>query len=462
MAYDLNTNKELWRYDHKLGTTIFCCGPNNRGVAIHGGAHVYMGTLDAHLVALDAKTGAVLWDKEVADPAFGYSITHAPLVVGDNIIVGVSGGEYGIRGHVTAYNAVSGDQVWRWYSIPAPKGDPTFDDKAPNGWWGTWAPKAEEADLHRDIAKEKADSAKYADAWQRGGGGVWMTPAYDKASNSLYVTVGNPSPDLDGSVRPGDNLYTDGVVAIDATSGKTKWYYQTVPHDVWDLDAVSPPVVTKLAGKTVVVHAGKTGWVYVLDAATGKLVRKSANFVPHENIFALPTPEGTRMLPGANGGAEWSPIAIDPTLDYAYVAALHQPMHYKVHTAPWEKGRLWLGSAFVAIPGEEQYGLYSAVDLKTGKIAWQNKVPQPMVGGALATAGGLTFTGEGNGNFNAYDSKTGKLLWQFNGGAGCNSAPMTFTHGGEQFVAVACGGNFQLSYPLGDAVLVFGLPKARK
>jgi PQQ-dependent dehydrogenase (methanol/ethanol family) len=462
MAYDLNTNKELWRYEHKQGTTIFCCGPNNRGVAIHGGAHLYMGTLDAHLVALDAKTGAVLWDKEVADPAFGYSITHAPLVVGDNIIVGVSGGEYGIRGHVTAYSAGSGEQVWRWYSIPAPKGDPTFDEKAPNGWWGTWAPKAEEADLHRDIAKEKADSAKFADAWQRGGGGVWMTPAYDKESNTLYAAVGNPSPDLDGSVRPGDNLYTDAVVAIDATSGKTKWYYQTVPHDVWDLDAVSPPVVTTLGGKKVVVHAGKTGWVYVLDAATGKLVRKSVNFVPHENIFALPTPEGTRMLPGANGGAEWSPIAIDPNLNYAYVAALHQPMHYKVHTAPWEKGRLWLGSAFVAIPGEEQYGLYSAVDLKTGKIAWQNKVPQPMMGGALATAGGLNFTGEGNGNFNAYDSKTGKLLWQFNGGAGCNSAPMTFTHGGEQFVAVACGGNFQLSFPLGDAVLVFGLPKARK
>ena len=462
MAYDLNTNKELWRYDHKLGTTIFCCGPNNRGVAIHGGAHVYMGTLDAHLVALDAKTGKVLWDKEVADPAFGYSITHAPLVVGDNIIVGVSGGEYGIRGHVTAYNAGSGEQVWRWYSIPAPNGDPTFDEKAPNGWWGTWATKAEEADLHRDIAKEKADSAKYADAWQRGGGGVWMTPAYDKESNTLYVTVGNPSPDLDGSVRPGDNLYTDGVVAIDATSGKTKWYYQTVPHDVWDLDAVSPPVVTKLGNQKVVVHAGKTGWMYVLDAGTGKLVRKSTNFVPHENIFALPTPEGTRMLPGANGGAEWSPIAIDPNLNYAFVAALHQPMHYKVHSAPWEKGRLWLGSAFVAIPGEEQYGLYSAVDLKTGKIAWQNKVPQPMMGGALATAGGLTFTGEGNGNFNAYDSKSGKLLWQFNGGAGCNSAPMTFTHGGEQFVAVACGGNFQLSYPLGDALLVFGLPKARK
>jgi glucose dehydrogenase len=463
MAYDLNTGKELWRYNHKLGTTIYCCGPNNRGVGIHGGAHVYMGTLDARLVSLDAKTGKVLWDKEVADPAFGYSITHAPLIIGDNVIVGVSGGEYGIRGHVTAYNAGSGEQVWRWYSIPAPQGDPTFDDKAPNGWFGTWTPTTPEGtNLNRDVAKEKADSAKFADSWQRGGGGVWMTPAYDKESNTIFVAVGNPSPDLDGSVRPGDNLYTDAVVAIDASNGKTKWYYQTVPHDVWDLDAVSPPVVANVGGQKVVVHAGKTGWVYVLDAATGKLVRKSDNFVPHENIFALPTPEGTRMLPGANGGAEWSPIAIDQGLGYAFVAALHQPMHYKVHNAPWEKGRLWLGSAFVAIPGEEQYGLYSAVDLKTGKIAWQNKVPQPMMGGALATAGGLTFTGEGNGNFNAYDSKSGKLLWQFNGGAGCNSAPMSFVHGGEQFIAVACGGNFQLSYPLGNSVLIFGLPKARK
>jgi len=459
MAYDLNTNKELWRYEHKLGSTIACCGPNNRGVGIHGGAHVYMGTLDAHLVALDGKSGKVLWDKEVADPSFGYSITHAPLIIGDNVIVGVSGGEYGIRGHVTAYNAMSGDQVWRWYSIPAPQGDPTFDDKAPNGWWGTWATKAEESDLHRDIAKEKADSAKYADAWKVGGGGVWTTPAYDKDLNLIFVSVGNPSPDLDGSIRPGDNLYTDAIVAIDATSGKTKWYYQTVPHDVWDLDATSPPVVTTLGGNKVVVHAGKTAWVYVLDAATGKLIRKTDNFTPQENMFALPSDKGTRMLPGANGGAEWSPIAIDPTLGYAFVAGLHQPMNYITHSAPYEKGKLWLGSAFVAIPGEEQYGLYSAVDLKTGKIAWQNKVPQPMMGGGLATATGLTFTGEGNGNFNAYSSKTGKQLWQFNGGAGCNSAPMTFMHGGEQFIAVACGGNFQLSYPLGDAVLVFGLPK---
>ncbi|HYL30444.1 MAG TPA: PQQ-binding-like beta-propeller repeat protein, partial [Gemmatimonadales bacterium] len=176
-------------------------------------------------------------------------------------------------------------------------------------------------------------------------------------------------------------------------------------------------------------------------------------------MFALPSDKGTRMLPGANGGSEWSPISVDPTLNYAFVAGLHQPMNYITHTAPYEKGRLWLGSAFVAIAGEPQYGLFTAMNLATGKVAWQNKVEQPMMGGALSTAGGLTFTGEGNGNFNAYDSKNGKLLWQYNAGAGCNSAPMTFEFEGEQYIGVACGGNFQISYPLGDAVMVFGLPK---
>ena len=210
----------------------------------------------------------------------------------------------------------------------------------------------------------------------------------------------------------------------------------------------------------MVVHAGKTAWVYVLDAATGTLVRKTENFTPQENMFAQPTGEGTRMLPGANGGAEWSPIAVDPKTNYAFVAGLHQPMNYITHNAPWEKGRLWLGSAFVAIAGEEQYGLFTALNLGTGKKVWQVKVPQPMMGGALATAGGLVFTGEGNGHFNAYDSRTGKLLWQFQAGAGCNSAPMTYQFNGEQFIAVACGGNFQLSFPLGNSVYVFGLPKA--
>jgi PQQ-dependent dehydrogenase (methanol/ethanol family) len=453
-AYDLAKKKELWRFGYKLAPATYCCGPNNRGVALADGK-VFFGTLDGHLVALDASTGKQVWDAELAPVDSSYSITAAPLVVGKNVVVGVSGGEYGIRGHLDAVDIASGKPAWRWYSIPAP-GE---DSVAPNGWWGTWAPKAEEADLHRDIAREKADSAKYPDAWKRGGGGVWMTPAYDKELNLLYFTVGNPSPDLDGSVRPGDNLFTDCIVAVDATTGKTRWYYQVVPHDVWDLDQTSPPVVMTLDGQKVVVQAGKTAWMYVLDAKTGKLVRKTENFTPQKNMFALPTAEGTLMLPGANGGSEWSPISVDPKLRYAFVAGLNQPMLYKVHPAPYEKGRLWLGSAFNLAPGASQNGTFTAIDLSTGKIAWQNQMEEPMMGGSVATAGGLVFTGEGNGNFNAFDAKTGKLLWQFNGGAGCNAAPMSFEWHGEQLIGVACGGNFQLGYPLGGAVFVFGLPK---
>jgi glucose dehydrogenase len=294
---------------------------------------------------------------------------------------------------------------------------------------------------------------------------MWMTPAYDPDTKTLFVAIGNPSPDLDGSIRPGDNRWTESVVAIDATNGKFKWGYQEVPHDVWDLDAVSPPVIAMVGGKKAVVEAGKTGFVYVLDAATGKLIRRSAAFVPQQNMYTQPTADGVFMLPGANGGEEWSPIAVHPDLAYAYTVALHQPMHYKVHYAPWEKGRLWLGSAFVRIPDDKggysgEYGLVSAIDLNTGKIAWQQKTDLPMMGGATATAGGLVFTGEGNGWFKAYDAKTGTVLWKFYCGAGVNAAPSVFDVDGEQFIAVAAGGNFQISYPLGNSVFVFGLPKA--
>ncbi len=453
-AYDLKTGKPVWQKELKVASNAFgvaCCGRNNRGVAVANGM-VYVATLDAHLVALDQATGDVKWDVVVGDPAQGYTETMAPLALDGNVIIGTSGAEYGIRGFVKAYNGTTGALVWTWYTIPSPQ---------EGGWWGKWSKTTGEGnDLHRDIVREKGDSAKTADAWQHGGGSIWMTPAYDPSTKTLYVSIGNPSPDLDGSIRPGDNLWTESIVAIDAVTGKFKWGYQEVPHDVWDLDAASPPVIAMVGGKKVVVEAGKTGWVYVLDAATGKLVRKSDAFVPQENMFAQPTPEGTRMLPGANGGEEWSPIAVNPDLGYAYTVGLHQPMFYKTHYAPWEAGRLWLGSAFVAVPGEAQWGNVSAIDLSTGKIAWQVKTEQPMMGGITSTAGGLVFTGEGNGWFKAYDAKTGGVLWQFYCGAGVNSAPSVFSVNGEEFIAVAAGGNFQLHYPLGDAVFVFGLPKA--
>ncbi len=455
MAYDLRQGgKLLWRYTHKTAQNSFgvaCCGPNNRGVAVANGM-VFLGTLDGQLIALDQQTGKEKWATQVGDPAFGYTETMAPLVIGDKVIIGTSGAEYGIRGFVKAYNAANGQLAWTWYTLPSPE---------EGGWWGKWSKTTWEGeDLHRDIAKEKADSAKHKDAWKTGGGSMWMTPAYDADTKTLYVAIGNPSPDLDGAIRPGDNLWTESVVAIDATNGKFKWGYQEVPHDVWDLDAVSPPVIAMVGGTKAVVEAGKTGWVYVLDAGTGKLIRKSEAFVPQENVFAQPTAKGVRMLPGANGGEEWSPIAVHPDLAYAYTVGLHQPMNYITHYAPYEKARLWLGSAFVAIPGEAQSGTVTAIDLATGKKVWQVKTEQPMMGGATATAGGLVFTGEGNGWFKAYDAKTGKVLWQFQCGAGVNAAPSVFSVDGEQFVAVAAGGNFQLHFPLGDAVFVFGMPKA--
>lgn len=461
-AVDAKTGTQLWSYDTKLGTTIFCCGPNNRGVALAGN-NVVFATLDAQLIALDKKTGKVAWTTQMADPEFGYSETEAPTIYKDKIIVGIGGGEYGIRGFVSAYDSATGKLAWRTHTIPKP--DEAAADGA-KGWEGVFAPKADGMDdLHRDIAGEKAAiaSGKYKDSWQYGGAGNWMTNAIDPATGMIFACAGNPSPDLDGSLRPGDNRWSDSMIAIDGNTGKIVWGYQFVPHDVWDLDSVSPPILADAKdadGKTVpvVIHGGKTGWVYVLDRKTGKLIRRSKSMVPQENLFALPTPgQGTRMLPGANGGVEWSPGAYNPDTHMVYYDNLHQPMYYEVKSVPWEKGKLWLGGAFKAIPGEAQSGNVSAVNIDTGAIVWQQKTDQPMIGGELTTKGGLLFAGEGNGKFNAYDAKTGAVLWTFQAGAGVNSAPMSFQIDGKQYVAVAAGGNFQLNYKLGDAILVFGL-----
>jgi PQQ-dependent dehydrogenase (methanol/ethanol family) len=461
-AVDVKTGAQLWSYEQKLGTTIFCCGPNNRGVALTD-KNVVFGTLDAQLVALDRKTGKVAWTTQIADPEFGYSETAAPTVYKDKIILGVGGGEYGVRGFVSAYNASDGKLVWRTHTIPAP------DDVAPDGakgWEGVFATKADGInDLHRDIAGEKAAiaSGKYKEAWKYGGAGNWMTCAIDAKAGMIFATAGNPSPDLDGSLRPGDNRWSDSLLALDANTGKIVWAYQFIPHDVWDLDSVSPPILADADDGTgkkvpVVIHGGKTGWVYVLDRKTGKLLRRSESMVPQEAMFALPTEgQGTRMLPGANGGVEWSPGAYNPNTHMVYYVNLHQPMYYEVKSVPWEKGKLWLGGAFKAIPGEKQSGNVSAVNIDTAKIVWQKQTDQPMIGGALTTAGGLVFAGEGNGQFNAYDATSGNVLWSFQAGAGVNSAAMSFKVDGKQYIAVAAGGNFQLNYKLGDAVLVFGL-----
>ena len=460
-AVDAASGRELWHYEHKLGTIIPCCGPNNRGVAIAGNT-VYMATLDAMLVALDKRTGEVLWETEIADSEAGYSETHAPVIYKDMVILGIAGAEYGIRGFVSAYNKDTGDLIWRTHLIPAP------DEASPDGvkgWEGVFAEKADGINpLHRDIAAEKAAiaSGKFADSWKRGGASEWMTPSVDPVLGLVVATTGNPSPDLDGSIRPGDNRWSDSLVALDVETGEMKWAYQYVPHDVWDLDAVSPPILTDVAdenGNMVpgVVTGGKTGWVYVHDRRDGHLIRRSAPMVPHDNLFALPTEEGVRMLPGANGGVEWSPGAFNPDNRLVYYVNLHQPMNYITHSVPYKKGALWLGSAFVAIPGEQQWGNVTAVNVDTGEIAWQTKTEQPMIGGALVTAGGVVFAGEGNGLFKAYDADNGDVLWSFQAGAGVNSAPMAFEIDGKLHIAVASGGVHQTNFKRGDSVLVFSI-----
>jgi PQQ-dependent dehydrogenase (methanol/ethanol family) len=451
-AIDATTGEEIWHYKHRMGpVTTFCCGPNNRGVAASGD-RLFMGTLDAKLVALDSRSGKLLWETQIADPELGYSETMAPAVVDGKVLIGTNGGEYGIRGFVKAFDAESGNLLWTFHTIP---------EQGSEGVWQTL--DATGRDMLRDIGAEKEAFSKNGAPWQTLGGGVWMTPAVDRATRSVIFVVGNPSPDLYGDERPGDNLYTDSMVAIDLDTGAYKWHFQYIAHDVWDLDAVSPPILVDAKdndGRSVpgVIHGGKTGHVYVHDRRTGRLLRFSEAMVPQENMWVLPTAEGKRMLPGANGGVEWSPMAFNPRTRLAYAVNLHQPMTYHVEPASYPGGKLWLGGAFKVIPGEEQYGNVSAVNIDTGKITWQVKTPQPMMGGALSTAGNLVFAGEGNGLFKAYDASTGQVLWQFQCGAGVNAPPVSYTVNGKQYVAVAAGGNTQLDFKRGNSVVVFALP----
>ena len=451
-VYALNaaTGEQIWHFKHKMGPiTTYCCGPNNRGVAVHGDK-LYMGTLDAKLVALDAKSGKLVWETQIADPEKGYSETMAPTAVDGMILIGTNGGEYGIRGFVKAFDAETGKLKW------------TFHTTAENSV-GVWAKNdATGRDMLRDIAAERAALAKMGDPYKTLGGGVWQNPAVDLETRRVYFVVGNPSPDLDGSLRPGDNLYTNSLVSVELDTGKYICHFQYIAHDVWDLDAVSPPIITNVKneyGKTVkgILHGGKTGHVYVHDAKNCNMIRFSEAMVPQEDMWVLPTKDGQRMLPGANGGVEWSPMTVDAGLGLVYAINLHQPMTYHVESTPYPDGKLWLGGAFKVIPSEEQWGNVSAVDYNTGKIQWKVKTPQPMIGGIMATAGGLVFAGEGNGQFKAYDSKTGNILWNFQAGAGVNAPPSSYTVDGKQYIVVGAGGNVQLNYKRGNNIIAFTL-----
>ncbi|MFZ9366206.1 MAG: pyrroloquinoline quinone-dependent dehydrogenase [Burkholderiaceae bacterium] len=453
-VYAINavTGEQYWHYKHKIGpVSTYCCGPNNKGVAVSEGK-LFMGTLDAKLVSLDAKTGKLLWETEIADPELGYSETMAPSVANGKVLIGTNGGEYGVRGFVKAYDANSGKLAWTFHTIPE------------KGHEGVWAENdATGRNMKRNISAEKAALAKGGgDFYKTLGGGVWMTPAVDVKTNTVFFVVGNPSPDLYGAERPGDNLYTDSIVAVDLNTGNYKWHYQYVAHDVWDLDAVSPPILVDVKdknGKMIpgVIHGGKTGHIYVHDRSNGNLIRFSEPMVSQEGLWTLPTKEGARMSLGANGGVEWSPMAVNPGLRLAYAVNLEQPMTYHVEAAAYPGGKLWLGGAFKNSVGEEQFGNVTAVNIDTGKVVWKARTDQPMIGGALSTAGNLVFAGEGNGWFKAYDAKTGKVLWQYQCGAGVNAPATSYTVNGKQYIAVAAGGNTQLDFKRGNSVFVFAL-----
>ncbi|TNE79655.1 MAG: hypothetical protein EP334_03935 [Gammaproteobacteria bacterium] len=319
------------------------------------------------------------------------------------------------------------------------------------------------APLNRDIAREKAQYKKFKDTWKIGGGSIWTTPAIDEATGIMYFGTGNPAPNMDDSTRPGDNLHTSSVVALDSRTGKLEWAFQEVPHDRWGYDAASPVVLfdTVIDGKKVaaVGQAGKTGWFYVLDRKSGELLFKSEAFVPQSNLFADPSEEGVTIYPGIDGGSNWSPVAVDPSENVVFIAGVHLPITYYRKKVSNQSNGPWESYSYFEIDHASKYGLLTAIDLNNGRKQWQHKTANPLIGGVLHTAGGLVFSGEGGGELFALDAETGQKLWGFKTRYGVNAPPITYQVNHKQYIAVAAGGNKIQGYSVGDELLVFSLDK---
>ena len=498
VALDAANGKELWRYQHKRRTDKMCCGPANRGVAVAYGK-VFLGTVDARLIALDQKSGKPVWDVPLVehtageterteqlaadDPlrkarvsgSTGVGASMAPLAFRGKVIIGITGVGFGLHldadrpgapvgavvgiagqsqraGFYAAFDAQTGHKLWQFDSTSSSKWEGEYRATTPDG-----------AALERDIPQEKAAAARYRDAWKRGGGSAWTTPAVDPQLGLVFVGVGNPSPQMDDVTRPGDNLYTVSLVALDVETGALRWYYQQVPHDMWGYDVASPPLLIDVqdggANVPAVAQAGKTGWLYVLDRRNGRLLYKSEAFVPQSNLFKRPTTEGVVISPGGAGGASWSPLSYDARTGLVYVPALHMPIRYTVREIPATADKPALRYTALEPVDGPRWGTLSAIDTRErGKIRWQVKTPDPLVGGVLATAGDVLFAGEGNGNFSAFHARTGERLWQFDCGAGVNAPPVTYRIDGKQYVAVAAGGNALFGFKQGETVIAFALP----
>jgi alcohol dehydrogenase (cytochrome c) len=428
-ALDARTGRPIWQYQRGLpGDIRPCCGRVNRGLAILGDK-VFMGTLDSHVIALDAKTGNVVWDAVAADYTKGYSFTLAPLVIKNLVLMGVSGGEYGIRGFIDGYDANTGERKWRFYTIPGP-GEPGNE---------TWE----------------------GESWRIGGSPAWITGTYDAETNTTYWTTGNPSPSNRSIGRAGDNLYSDSLLALDPETGKLKWHFQFTQNDDHDYDATQVPVMVDDGEKKLILQANRNGFFYVIDRMNGKLVRaepyakvswttaKDASGRPVPAQEGKPTPKGNRVCPGAAGATNWMSPTYDPLTKLFYVTAREQCDVFSTAPQPYDAGHAYYGSAY--FPNDDAapfYGALRAIDPASGKVKWEWKHPSPTWSGVLSTAGGVVFTGDAEGNFIALDAANGKALWHFQCGASVYSSPMTYAVDGKQYVAVAAG----------SALFTFGLP----
>jgi len=428
-ALDARSGRPIWQYQQALPVDIRpCCGRVNRGVAILGDK-VFVATLDAHVVALDSKTGNVVWEVNTAEHAKGYSFTLAPLVIKNLVIVGVSGGEYGIRGFIDAYDVATGARKWRFNTIPGP-GEPGHE---------TWE----------------------GESWKIGGAPAWITGTYDPATNTTFWTTGNPSPSNRGEGRAGDNLYSNSLLALDPDTGKLKWHFQFTQHDEHDYDATQVPVMIDDGDRKLIAQANRNGFFYVIDRTNGKLISatsyakvswstsKDAIGRPVGDKNASPTLEGNRVCPGAAGATNWMSPTYDPQTKLFYVTAREQCDIFATAPQPYDAGHAYYGSAY--FPNDDAqpfWGALRALDPATGKLKWEWKHTSPTWAGVLSTAGGLVFTGDAEGNVIALDAASGKALWHFQCGSSVYASPMSYSVDGKQYVTVAAG----------SALFTFGLP----
>lgn len=432
-ALDLRTGRPLWNWTRPLPKDLRTIGFGrvNRGVAILDDT-VFVGTLDAHLVALDAHSGAVRWETEVADYKLGNCLTAAPLAIDGKVITGTAGGEAGIRGFVDAYDAKTGKRLWRFWTIPGP-GEPGHE---------TWS---------------------QGDDWKSGGGSTWVTGSYDPELNLIYWGVGNPGPDWNGDARPGDNLYSCSLIALDSTTGKLKWHFQFTPHDTHDWDATEIPVLldTVVRGRErkVVAMANRNAFYYLLDRATGEFLHGSPYAKqtwatglddrgrPMVIANTEPSTEGTLVYPSLQGATNWFSPSYSPVAKMFYVPVREMGAYYYKTEAEFKPGNWFGGGGERSLSGDAAYGAIRALDVGTGKQKWEFRLNSPPWAGVLSTAGGLVFGGSNEGNFYALDAGSGKPLWDFQTGGSIIANPVSFLIDGKQHVAIASG----------QAIFVFGL-----